>query len=534
MTQVNLIKYSALSQALAAAQLATNQATSAATAAAAATGVDPDYISYTVGTEPDFTGAPAGTIGGYFTSVGTYQLLEYDGATAAEIGSPLAVGASTSPNKNALFVSKNSAAADYNDIQDAIDALSSEGGTVIVDCLDDADADYEGFTITTDNVAIIGVKPGEIDYVNGYITGYGVRIEGTCTVTANNCTIANLGIQSIYPEGDCFTAGGTKQNLTVLNCRMVGLSRASAYHCMVIEGMQQYYIANIRTFNNVWGVALKDDKGTLNGLYSRNHNNGGLIIKSDSSNTVQSVHCSNIVYESTTSTSGGIWIQAALTSTLQDVSITNATSQKGHFTISIAVGATMKDITLTGCHSRDANTYGFTFSGDNSGAINLIGCSEEGAGTGSIQGDGFDNVNYVGCNFKGTIDGVMNFSRRSVGNTVEKAVVADNTATDIATVTFDNPFDGQTYLVSLMSNSTSTIYSSVWVLTAAYDQIATALLAESKLGITSGALTATINNATNVITLTSQIDNTSDQEMRVLLDIVPIGLGSRQILVKEA
>lgn len=51
--------------------------------------VDPGYVSYTVGSLPDSTGAATGTIGAYFKTGGILQKLEWDGAAWQEIGLPL-------------------------------------------------------------------------------------------------------------------------------------------------------------------------------------------------------------------------------------------------------------------------------------------------------------------------------------------------------------------------------------------------------------------------------------------------------------
>lgn len=48
--------------------------------------VDPNYISYDIGSEPDSTGATVGTIGAYFTDSGLLQKVRWDGAVWQEIG----------------------------------------------------------------------------------------------------------------------------------------------------------------------------------------------------------------------------------------------------------------------------------------------------------------------------------------------------------------------------------------------------------------------------------------------------------------
>jgi len=69
-----------------------NNSASSADAAAQdalfAAGVDPDYLSETVGQLPDSTGATTGTIGAYPKSEGFYQKVEWDGAAWQELGLP--------------------------------------------------------------------------------------------------------------------------------------------------------------------------------------------------------------------------------------------------------------------------------------------------------------------------------------------------------------------------------------------------------------------------------------------------------------
>lgn len=50
------------------------------------TDINPDFISYEVGTLPDSTGATEGTIGAFFTDDNVLQKLEWDGSEWQEIG----------------------------------------------------------------------------------------------------------------------------------------------------------------------------------------------------------------------------------------------------------------------------------------------------------------------------------------------------------------------------------------------------------------------------------------------------------------
>src|SRR5690625_1375873 len=94
---MKLIKYDSLANTLAelisqrqATENATDQTLNALTDALSTSGVDADYISYTVGSEPDSSGASTGTIGAYFKEEGLFQKVEWDGSAWVEIGEPIA------------------------------------------------------------------------------------------------------------------------------------------------------------------------------------------------------------------------------------------------------------------------------------------------------------------------------------------------------------------------------------------------------------------------------------------------------------
>src|SRR5690625_4575663 len=105
---MKLIKYDSLANTLAelisqrqATENATDQTLNALTDALSTSGVDADYISYTVGQEPDSSGASSGTIGAYFKEDGLFQKLEWDGSEWVEIGESIVTRkyASLSPRR---------------------------------------------------------------------------------------------------------------------------------------------------------------------------------------------------------------------------------------------------------------------------------------------------------------------------------------------------------------------------------------------------------------------------------------------------
>src|SRR5690625_3881224 len=145
---MKLIKYDSLASTLSelidqrqATEQATDQTLAALADALATTDVDGDYISYTVGSEPDSSGATSGTIGAYFKEEGLFQKVEWDGNEWQEIGEPVVarkyVDDKTSLSGSQINVLDFGAKADGETadsyaMNSAITAIISAGGGVVV------------------------------------------------------------------------------------------------------------------------------------------------------------------------------------------------------------------------------------------------------------------------------------------------------------------------------------------------------------------------------------------------------------------
>ena len=428
-----------------------------------------------------------------------------------------------------LFVSPTNG--DYAQIQAAHDALPSTGGTILVDALNSGDSDYENFTITTDNVKIIGLAPASINYSTGVLNDYGVRIEGTCLIQGNFCEVRNISIHTINTAADCMRWGGVHTNGLLENCQFLGQANNSPWHCLLLEGYSNVQVNNIKTYRNIWGVALKDSNLTLTDHYAVDHNNGPVIAKGDGGSTIRQINVENVTYQG--NGFGNFYVQSVSSSTLEDVNFTNCLAYEGGFLYTLEAGSTIARTVFKGCISNNATNYGFNFFGTSSSAITLIGCAAVGAGSGSVQMDdatGFTNIVYSGCDFDGDIEGVAYSSRRSTGISITKTGVAENTATNVVDLVYED-IDAGAYLVTVLSNSTSTIASEVFLVTHAFSAISATSLASDFSGVTSVTLTPTVTTGTNTVRLSVTINQTSLTEtMRVEMQITPIG-GKREFTV---
>jgi hypothetical protein len=434
-------------------------------------------------------------------------------------------------NGNVLRVSASAEDAQYTEIQAAHDALPATGGVILVDPLSSGDSDYNSFTVTTDNTHIIGVAPAEIDYGTGLLMDYGVRIEGTCQIRANNCHVHNISIHTVNTAADCLRFGNTKKNATASNLRLLGKTRSSAFHCLLVEGMAYVNISNVKTYRNIWGTAIKDSNVNISGLYAETHNNGPLIVKADNGSTIRNVNVSDCIYDG--DGFGNFYVQSVSSSILYDVNFSNCISYDAGFLYSLEAGSTIEGVTFKGCKSRDATSNSWQFYGTSSSAIDLIGCSGLGAATNSVYMDdstGHTNIVYSGCDFDNPVQGIRSDSRSAQGFSVTKTSVSENTATDICKIHHED-IDSTAYMVTIISNSTATQSSSIWLVTTAFSAINSVQLEESKFGVATVSLTPSIDTGTNEVTFNITVDQTSLTEaMRIEMQVIPLGARQQFLL----
>jgi len=238
-------------------------------------------------------------------------------------------------SKNYLYVSKKEGSL-YTEIQTAIDALPSTGGTVYVDIVDTANR-YNSFTINKDNVSVIGISPTEYNPSTNMLLGRGALVTGGSTCYGSNCKIENLTFKNNYsgtPVGAFGTGSSVETipitNFQAINCRFVGYSITAASHGLLVENVDGAVINNCKAYRAYHNFAIRSQNVSCNNLYSWDAHASGLIIKAGLLTTVRqtlkNIQINNLTvgFTNPTANGTGLIIQTKDASTsLKNINISN-------------------------------------------------------------------------------------------------------------------------------------------------------------------------------------------------------------------
>lgn len=483
-----------------------------------------------------------------FPTSGTY--IYYSGATKLTSTATTQIEMIAVDKANqfgSVFVSKNRPA-DYDNIADAIDALPT-GGTIILDDIVKGEEGYESpGTITTDNITIIGTSIPLIDFENEVVGNDCSLIEGTVTVQADNFVMDKVFIKAgsgVASAGqDCLVVNlSGSRNGFISNCAFLGYERESLFHCLLIERMQNVIIKNPQTCRNVWGVALKESFIQLDGLHSKNNNYGGLIIKADSTKTVQNVIATNLLCESTPDgdgdNHGALYIQNYQASSfLKNIQVTNFRLVNQYLYISNVNTSTvtgLENINVSdGIIESDgaSGTYNVFFNSQPcSGLIKLSNIIGFGAGSYGIRDENriYSNVILNNCDFDKPIDCNYNISNRSFGGQYKKTGVEHNVTTQLFSYTYDSPSFAQLD-VSIGFQSASVIASGKYSVANGFSTGNSSKIHLQGYGITDMLLSVSINTGTKVVTVSILQTNSSSETGTVYYSIIPRIVGGQTVI----
>lgn len=218
---------------------------------------------------------------------------------------------------NRFLAKSNEVIADWWDdtftscIVSAVNYISSSGGIIK---LSNKRYRYTGYDISNampyDNISIIGEK---MPYYNENCTGLqgGTIIDGTFAVHGNNFSMQNVGIDmglnvataySIEGDGFCFSVPSTSTyapftGLYINNLVTLCKSPTSLFHSALFEGIEGASINNVTTCMGVHGIVIKGIDIQAINLRSYNHQDNGLILKSDLYAHYNKVQIDSFIYD---------------------------------------------------------------------------------------------------------------------------------------------------------------------------------------------------------------------------------------------
>ncbi len=210
---------------------------------------------------------------------------------------------------------------------------------------------YDGNIVTTSRVNIIGVMP---IFTNDTLQN-GTIFLNKLHFTGTHISVKGLGVQlNSNSPNDCFRVTPTIN--TGKYCRLsdivtVGANTTSAFHSVLLEGIDYAQVDNIESYNGYMGQVFKIKSGNLTNLRCNNIAKESIFIKSDNtSGNCKNITLSGVQIENTNAgTSTGIKINSA-GAQLQNVSISNVNIQKTQFGIAIissgGIGVAINDLNL--------------------------------------------------------------------------------------------------------------------------------------------------------------------------------------------
>lgn len=200
-----------------------------------------------------------------------------------------------------------------------------------------------GFRVYKSNITIRGVGMGWYNAGKTAIVG-GTIVQGEFWLTGDNITVESLGVDCGVDVCNAHNSGNamncliimdidagtgvrtTRHNIVVRDVITLGKEPTSAFHCFLLEGLSDSRFENLHARYTQWGVVLKTENSTADGLYAYDCQQAGLTLKSDTGawgSRCGTTQVSNVVVDNTDyAAENGIFIYAS-TDSLFDCSLTN-------------------------------------------------------------------------------------------------------------------------------------------------------------------------------------------------------------------
>lgn len=282
-------------------------------------------------------------------------------------------GAKGRPNAGVVYAS------DHGDDLWAAIAATPAGGTLVLEAKRYVGSPAVSFAAQErHDITIMGAKmPRYADDNNSLVDG--TIIEGGFLLGGSNLHMANLGVDCgptwrATPGAqtvNCFSivnqSGGWK-NVSLTNCIALQESATAATHCLVLVGVENVDIENIKAQGSLWGLVLKTKRTRVHGLRTFNVGRSGLHIKSAPGYPIEDIVCSDIQVESTSvdlQDGGiGIYILTDLES-IYNVAISNASviGYRTGLTNTCDAGYTINNVVINNVNIDKATFLGMNTNG---------------------------------------------------------------------------------------------------------------------------------------------------------------------------
>ena len=204
----------------------------------------------------------------------------------------------------------------------------------------------------------------------------GTVIRGTLLVGGNNCTLSDLGVDRGNYVTDTLLAGVADNALVVHDQSLTSLKKGNklqnvygliknsvAFHAVLYEFQADGDLQNVHGRGGQWGVVLKAQNTTFDGLHSYNNTQGGVVLKSDSYAPCSGITGTNVVCREGGTAGNGFYIYAASLQT-QNIVVTNINTDGYNEGVKIVCSPRSpytypaNDIILDNINIRNANTFG--------------------------------------------------------------------------------------------------------------------------------------------------------------------------------
>lgn len=204
----------------------------------------------------------------------------------------------------------------------------------------------------------------------------GTVIRGTLLIGGNNCVLRNLGVDRGNYVTNTLLAGVADNALVVHDPGLASVKKGNklynvygliknsvAYHAVLYELQADGDLRNVHGRGGEWGVVLKAQNTTFDGLHSYNNIQGGVVLKSDSYAPCSGITGTNVVCREGGTVGNGFYIYAASLQT-QNIVVSNINTDG--YSVGVKVVCSPRspytypanDIVLDNINIRNANTLG--------------------------------------------------------------------------------------------------------------------------------------------------------------------------------
>lgn len=277
----------------------------------------------------------------------------------------------------------------YTTISSAIsDAV--QGDVIIVD-----PGSYTGFTVSKNDISIVGLGSCFYDNSTNDLTGGVIVTSSSGGGTAVNFTMSNINFQcdvasDVWACGASQATQTTILNHTYLNCKFVGSGYNNSYHAFLNQSGSHITIDKCQFFNSTHGLALRCANVNASNLYFSDCGGGSsIIIKGDTgSGNAEFININNVRLRAKTANAcANIIIQNVHSSTLaRFINISNVVADTnmntGLIRIQETAGSTY-DISINNCSV--VSTYSHAYQVDAGSNISFNNCHARLAGGYSFE-----------------------------------------------------------------------------------------------------------------------------------------------------